>query len=146
MTSNPEAERGPAELERADPGRSGPERGAGIGQRLRVAAARLLSFMRDDEPIGLLDEPLSLREVAAEAGVADDEVVVVEEWVEADGGEAEPEPGWHGNPVIGWFRTDAAEGKDPNVGPTPRPGGPRPGAPRPGGPRPGVRPSGPPSE
>ena len=84
------------------------------------------------------DEPACLQEVIAEAGVSGDEVVVVEEWVEPD----EADQG----SLLGWYRTDAAEGRDPNVGPTPMPGGPRPGGPRPGGPRPGVRPSGPPAE
>jgi hypothetical protein len=80
----------------------------------------------------------SLREMAAGAGVTGDEVVVVEEWVKL----GEDDEG----PVLGWYSTAAAEGRDPNVGPTRRPGGPRPGGPRPGGPRPGVRPSGPPAE
>ncbi len=118
-------------------------RDPGIGGRLRAAAGQVLRFVRG-EPAGLR-EPADLSEVVAEAGVSGDEVVVIEEWVEP----AEDEgagPGWHGGPVLGWYRTEAAEGRDPNVGPTPRPGGPRPGSPRPGGPRPGVRPSGPPAE
>ena len=114
-----------------------PGQRSGIGSRLRRAAERLLGPLAGGEPA-------SLPEVAAEAGMPGDEVVVVEEWIEL--GEGDEDGGHGGGSVLGWYRTEAAEGRDPNVGPTPRPGGPRPGGPRPGGPRPGVRPSGPPAE
>ncbi len=91
-----------------------------------------------DDGSASLRETASLRDAAAEAEAAGGEVVVVEEWVPLD----EDDKG----SLIGWYSMDAAEGRDPTVGPTPRPGGPRPGGPRPGGPRPGVRPSGPPAE
>ena len=111
--------------------RAKPERDSGIGSRLWEAAKRLLGFAVDAGPV-------SLGGVAAEAGVPGDEIVVVEEWVDAGEGSR--------GSLLGWYRTEAAEGRDPNVGPAPRPGGPRPGGPRPGGPRPGVRPSGPPAD
>lgn len=145
-----------------------PEQDSGIGASLRTAAERLLRLAEDkladspeaepeagidaslpaeaERPLTLAEDPESanLPAVAAEAAASGDEVVVVEEWVESAEGGEESVLGWHGNPLIGWYRTDAVEGRDPNVGPTPRPGGPKPGSPRPGGPRPGVRPSGPP--
>ena len=110
-----------------------------MGSGLREAAERLLGLVRGDQPA-------SRREAAADTGMPGDEVAVVEEWMESGQDEEGSVLGWHANPVLGWYRTEAAEGRDPNVGPAPRPGGPRPGSPRPGGPRPGVRPSGPPAE
>ncbi len=122
----------------------GPERAPGIGSRLRAAGERLLGFWQDHQSASL---PRAAAEAAVpgdELVVAGEEVVVVEEWVQSAEGDEGAVFGWHGSPVLGWYRTEAAEGRDPTVGPTPRPGGPKPGSPRPGGPRPGVRPSGPP--
>jgi hypothetical protein len=90
----------------------------------------------DGEAAGLPEPVAEL--LGDDVELTGDEVIVVEDWEWVD-------PDEQGS-ILGWYRTEAAEGRDPNVGKTPRPGGPKPGGPRPGGPRPGVRPSGPPSE